>query len=72
MKSMKDLKYKKLRIKPLLFPLPFMIFMSFMVNISYSSLSNPAFFFLSSPLTSHLSSLLSLLPSDSCPLISDF
>ena len=30
MKSMKDLKYKKLRIKPL----HFMLFMSFMVNIS--------------------------------------
>ena len=38
MKSMKDLKVKHNKNYP---PLPFMLFMSFMVNISYSSLSNP-------------------------------
>ena len=38
MKSMKDLKVKKNKNYP---PLHFMLFMAFMVNISYSSLSNP-------------------------------
>ena len=36
MKGMKDLKFKK--IKNQTSSLPFMIFMSFMVNVSYSSL----------------------------------